>query len=369
MKIAIIKKKFSNNGGGAEKYAYIICNALAKRGHSITVFAEKFQNDNNSLKWEKVKRAKLPSLCRTYSFHKMVQKQINHNEFDITYALSRTYPADVFRVAEQLHAVWVKIGYSTFSKINPRHKKIAKLEQNIMLPKNIKAIVTNSDMIKEEISNIYQYPKNKIFPIKNGVNPETFAQVADKISLKKKLGLDINKKIILFSSNNFKIKGLKSAIYAISKLDNKIKNNISFVITGDDSPEPFAQLAKSLKLNNLIFTGRVDNMNEYYACSDLLLYPSLYEPFANVCLEAASAALPIITTTKNGARELIIHKVNGYLIDSADDICDICKYLTNFFTLSDYEVEQFKNSILKQSLSYRWEKHIDELENLLKKLM
>ena len=39
----------------------------------------------------------------------------------------------------------------------------------------------------------------------------------------------------------------------------------------------------------------------------------MYDPFSNVCLEAMSCGLPVITTRENGASELIEPAINGFI--------------------------------------------------------
>jgi UDP-glucose:(heptosyl)LPS alpha-1,3-glucosyltransferase len=44
------------------------------------------------------------------------------------------------------------------------------------------------------------------------------------------------------------------------------------------------------------------------------VFPTLYDPFANVCLEALACGLPVVTTTTNGASEIIGEGREGYVI-------------------------------------------------------
>ena len=45
---------------------------------------------------------------------------------------------------------------------------------------------------------------------------------------------------------------------------------------------------------------------------------SLYEPFANASLEALAMGLPMITSTKSGAAEILEHGKTGYVCDALD---------------------------------------------------
>jgi len=57
-----------------------------------------------------------------------------------------------------------------------------------------------------------------------------------------------------------------------------------------------------------------------YVRSDLLVHPALYEPFANVCLEALASGVPVVTSRVNGASEIIQHGENGAIVERPEDI-------------------------------------------------
>jgi len=50
------------------------------------------------------------------------------------------------------------------------------------------------------------------------------------------------------------------------------------------------------------------------------LLPTLYDPFANVTLEALAAGLPVITSAQNGASEIIEDEENGFILPRANDV-------------------------------------------------
>jgi UDP-glucose:(heptosyl)LPS alpha-1,3-glucosyltransferase len=60
-------------------------------------------------------------------------------------------------------------------------------------------------------------------------------------------------------------------------------------------------------------------MPHVYAAADVFLLPTLYDPFANVTLEALAAGLPVITSAQNGAAEIMENEKNGFILPRADD--------------------------------------------------
>jgi UDP-glucose:(heptosyl)LPS alpha-1,3-glucosyltransferase len=55
-------------------------------------------------------------------------------------------------------------------------------------------------------------------------------------------------------------------------------------------------------------------IEKYYAAADLFVFPSTYDSFGMVLLEAMAAGLPVITSDRAGAAELIEHSTDGFVL-------------------------------------------------------
>jgi len=71
---------------------------------------------------------------------------------------------------------------------------------------------------------------------------------------------------------------------------------------------------KHLRRGRVLFIGPRMDVERYYAASDLFVFPTGYDAFANVCLEAMACGLPVITTRNNGASELIKDGKQGFVL-------------------------------------------------------
>ena len=175
--------------------------------------------------------------------------------------------------------------------------------------------------------------------------------------------------MVFFAGANFEIKGLKHAIKAISKLDKEILDKVVLYIAGGDSPDIYVEYSKKRNISDKIkFLGIKSNMRDYYVASDLFLFPSIGEPFGNVCLEAGTCGLPVLNTKQNGSCELIDKSKNGYIIDSAKNTKKMTNYITKHVMLSQNQKKEFSDAAIEASESYSWEKHVSCLENLFNKL-
>ena len=309
MKIAVIRQECSFRKGGAERYAANLCRELAEMGHEVWVIAETFDPEiHPALKHLPVKVNHATSAKRSWSFHENSQRALKDIDADAVLALSRSFPADAFRVSDPLHRYWMKVRYSDplrrwIENINPRHRTILRLENSIFDPANTRMILTNSDLSKTLIREYYDYPQERIHVVYNGVDLRHFRPAETKT-------VRANTRL-LFVGQDFKRKGLAAAIDALAMLP-----GCTLRVVGRDDPAPYRAQARNLGVADRVeFMGATGGIRDIYQDADLFVFPTLYDPFANVCLEALACGLPVLTTTTNGASEIITEGVDGYVID------------------------------------------------------
>jgi UDP-glucose:(heptosyl)LPS alpha-1,3-glucosyltransferase len=309
MKIAVIRQECSFRKGGAERYAANLCRELAEMGHDVRVLAEIFDPEiHPALEHVPVKVNHATSASRGWSFHQNSQQALKGLEVDAVLALSRTFPADAFRVSDPLHRYWMKVRYPGrlrrwIEDRNPRHRGILKLENSIFNPANTRMILTNSQLSKTLIREYHDYPQQRVHVVYNGVDLEHFrpAQARE----------DSGSPRLLFVGQDFKRKGLAAVIEALALLP-----RCTLRVVGRDDPAPYRAQARRLGVADRVeFPGSTGAILGIYQDADIFVFPTLYDPFANVCLEALACGLPVLTTTTNGASEIITEGVDGYVID------------------------------------------------------
>jgi glycosyltransferase involved in cell wall biosynthesis len=93
---------------------------------------------------------------------------------------------------------------------------------------------------------------------------------------------------------------------------------LHFVLVGSGSDEVLLRSAAE-GLDNLHFTGQVDNVGDYLAAFDVFFYPSRHEGLGSVLLDAMANGLPIVATRVGGIPEIVEDPVNGSLC-AVDDL-------------------------------------------------
>lgn len=147
---------------------------------------------------------------------------------------------------------------------------------------NADKIIAVSKSVKNEMVDYFKISGKKIIVIDNGVDLNKFRPIKNKVNLRKKYGLPVNKRILLFPCRASFGKGFDVAENVLEKLDSEF----FMIALGNGKP----------KLKNMKFIGKISNekMPEVYNCADLTLFPSRYEGFGLGIIESAACGTPII---------------------------------------------------------------------------
>lgn len=313
--IAIIRRECSFRRGGAERYCANLCRDLADMGHRIFVLGRVCDTDvHPDIIHVPVAVRNHTSAARNLSFHRNCQRALADLKVDYVYALSRTYPADAFRVSDPLHESWLDIRYPGFirnrlERLNPRHRAILALERGICDPANTGAIIANSAWSRDQLLARYDYPADRIHVVYNGVDLDRFRPRTEGTVGSGSLRL-------LFVAQDFLRKGLGYILQAMQVLATE-GVSCRLDVVGRDNPGPFRKQAERLAVADRVFFHQANlRIEDFYTSSDLLVFPTLSDPFANVCLEALACGLPVVTTTSNGAAEILEEGRTGYVLQS-----------------------------------------------------
>lgn len=132
---------------------------------------------------------------------------------------------------------------------------------------------------------------------------------------RKKLNIDLHKKIILFVAQGGVSDPRKGYNY-LSKISQKYLSNdeYHFIVIGETG---LSKLKKNVTY--IPYLSKSTSLSWYYAAADVLLFPSLAENCPLVLIEAMSCGIPIVAFNTGGIPEIIKHKKNGYIAQYQDE--------------------------------------------------
>jgi len=175
-------------------------------------------------------------------------------------------------------------------------------------------VITVSYAMQDELIQA-GFPAEKIRVCYNGVDPTKYSpdQVSQKRidAVRQQYGLDNEDIMILFVGRLVWIKGVDKLIRAMPHVLQKVPNAKLVIVGLGDMRDYLEGLARNLHLEDVVkfrfeFIPEEERIAHYASC-DVAVYPSLYEPFGIVTLEAMSMEKPVVVGASgtSGMREIV----------------------------------------------------------------
>lgn len=343
MKILMLSCEYPpKNVGGLSNHVYFLSHALSKLGHEVHVItciegSVALHENDNGVQVHRVYPYKIDTedfvkwvMHLNYAMIEEAIKLITTlGKFDIIHAHDwlATYSAKAIKLSFSIQMVCT-IHATEHGRNNGIKTEMQKYISSVewMLSYEAWKVVACSNYMKEEINSILGASWEKIWVIPNGVDDNCFDFSFDSVSFRRRFACD-NEKIIFFVGRHVFEKGIHLLIEAANKIINEY-NDVKFVIAGTG---PMTGEMKNAIRNigiedKFVFPGYIDldTKNKLYKVSNAAVFPSLYEPFGIVALEAMAAECPVVVSDVGGLSEIINHRENGLKMipDSANSLAD-----------------------------------------------
>jgi len=321
-RIALVRQKYRVDGG-AERFVSRLASVLGGGDCRVTVIARRWHGDGDA----EILPCNPPSLGRTlreWTFARGVRRLVRKHRFDVVQSNERIPGCDVYRAGDGVHREWLRQRRRVQSALarlatvlSPFHAYVKRAERRLFESPQLRAVICNSQMVRHEILDHFAVDPEKLRVVYNGVDTEKFhpALKQQRRTVRKELGVPEDETVFLFVGSGFERKGLDAALEAVARLPRG-----RLVVVGKDKHAGrYRRLAERLNiLGRVHFLGVKPGVGPYYGAADVLVLPTLYDPFPNVVLEAMAAGLPVVTSTKCGGAELIREGQNGYVCDALD---------------------------------------------------
>lgn len=154
----------------------------------------------------------------------------------------------------------------------------------------------------------------------NEFNPETVSQ-RSKNFLRSELGIKPDDLVFLFVGRVVTDKGLNELVEAFYEISSSYTNcRLLIVGNRENSLDPLAVKTDKLiqESSSIHMIGYKRNVVNYFAISDVFVFPSYREGFPNVVMQAAAMKLNAIVTNINGCNEMIQNGENGWVVPVKD---------------------------------------------------
>ncbi len=340
MRIAFISEHFNPGLGGAEVYLRDFSHWLCAQGHQVDIITQSQPRPEllrPGLQIHTIAPGKLVSQIRWLQWIQFARaaKERTRSGYDVVLGTGKCIGANVFQPhggvtkASQRQNSLLVGGVSmrlktAFNQLSPKHLAARWIENQQFAVPGCRFIAI-SQMVKNHMQEFHGLPDDRIDLIYNGVDLERFRPAAadERLAARRELGLAEDVPVLAVVAHNFRLKGLRELIEALP-LVRQHQQKFVIVVAGAGRSKPYLAQAKDLGCSdNLRFLGSLKHPEKLYAAADAYLQPTWYDPCSLVVLESLASGLPTLTTSFNGAGELIKDGETGYVISSPAAISEL----------------------------------------------
>jgi len=332
MKICMLTWEFPPRiVGGISRHCLGLTKALVKKNHEVRVITLEFPGapEYEEIEGMKIHRVKIelghPNFITwTFIFNHFMEKLVA--------ILNQEVEFDVIHIHDWLTA---PVGIASKYYLNkPLVSTVHSIEigraQGLHSPDSLlidglewwmtyesKRVISCSSSMKWELENHFHLPSEKITVIPNAVDISKYEKQIDREAVKRRYGIEPYERVVLFVGRLVPQKGVEYLIRAIPLILQQ-HGNVKFVIAGDGwSKDYLEDLARSVGfIDKIRFLGFISDseLTELTMSADVLVVPSVYEPFGIVALEGMAAGVPVVAANVGGLSEIIEHDRTGVLV-------------------------------------------------------
>lgn len=325
MRLALIRQRYSPYGG-AERFLESALEALLERNVAITLYTREWPETRLQLIEPHICNPfYVGNLWRDWGFERAVTREIARTRANLVQSHERLLCCDIFRAGDGVHATWLEErmrGASALQRLrvsaNPWHRYTLERERALFASPWLRTVICNSKMVRDEIKQRFGLTDDRLPVIYNAVDSQVFSPdlAQHRTSTRELNGIKSDAVVFLLVGSGYERKGVATTMQALAELPEPAH---LIVVGRDRNLQQYQRLAQRLGVGERVtFAGAQTDPRPYFGAADAFVLPSIYDPFPNAALEAMACALPVITSTKSGAAELVAEHEAGFVCPSRD---------------------------------------------------
>ena len=379
MRIGIVLKTFQTQRGGAEVWTLGFVRWLVQQGHEVHVVARKCDDVVHTLGVT----THIVNIRSPWRFAAAVERLLRSLDLDIAHDMGFGWYADIFHS----HVGSPFIYRRRLRDIKSKPQQFVALLASALLPSYYRkrafyhrqfsghpsiTYLALSHRVACDYQRVHRIASENIKVIHNGVDINKFTPAQDgpaHSAVRRSLKIGKDETVLMLVAHDHRLKGLPALVRAAAELVSQCHGIHVLVVGSHPRKDQLVQVDRLGIGNRIHFVGRVDNTVSYYQSADIYVHPTLYDACSLAVLEALSCGLPVITTSCNGASELIADGVCGYVLDeggSVDEICDRIRRLLPIDTRRSMGIRA-REAAEQHSLDLNYRRIVDLYNEVLAK--
>jgi UDP-glucose:(heptosyl)LPS alpha-1,3-glucosyltransferase len=332
VKIALVILHADAARGGAERYTLDLAAALVKRGHDVSILASSFQAGPLPCRSVPIASRGSTRTGRYTAFLNSLDHELASSRYEVVHAMLPVRCCDVYHPHAGIAGDIVASGHLNKpgairqavawfgNRTNLRRLRFSAVENYLLTSNRPPILLCLSNLIADVVRRTYpSLGEDRLVPLFNGIDTAKFDPAVSPESrqkIRERFSITHDEVVGLMLAQDFERKGLRVAIEALAKAPGLV-----LLVGGKPDATEYRHQAKSLGVSDrVIFAGQVDDPVAFYQAADFFVLPTRFDPCSLVVLEALAMGLPVISTAKNGACEIMKDGVQGRVLGDADDV-------------------------------------------------
>jgi UDP-glucose:(heptosyl)LPS alpha-1,3-glucosyltransferase len=365
MRLAFMHRRLA--GGGTEADLARMASGLAARGHEVHVFCARQDASIPGVATHRVPVVRAGRVARLLSFAFAAPRAVARERWDVVMGFGRTATQDVVRSGGGTHrsylAAMERAGLRGRRR-GPYHAAILWLERRAFAPTGHRRVLAVSARARGEIMADYGVPRDRIAVVYNGVDLERF-HPAHRATLgppaRAALGIPAGARVCVAIGTGFRRKGFDLLLRLWREA--APADTVLVLVGGDERLAQFRREAAAPPLGRRVFvTGPRGDVERILAAADVVCVPSRQEAFGNVVLEACAAGVPVVTSRRAGASELLDGPLASLVVEDPEDLDALGGALARAL---GHESAELSRAARARAEALPWDEHIARVEALL----
>jgi UDP-glucose:(heptosyl)LPS alpha-1,3-glucosyltransferase len=366
MRIALLHRRLA--GGGTEADLCRMAAGLVARGHRVHVFTAASGEAPAGVRVERVPIVRAGRVARLVSFAVLAPRLAARGGFDVVVGFGRTLRQDVVRVGGGTHRTYLARMEAAGMRgrlRGPYHRAILWIERRQFAPEGHRRVLAVSARVRDEVVADYGVDPARIHVVYNGVDLVRFdpaRRATLGTPLRAALGVPPGVRVCAAIGTGFIRKGFDLLLELWR--DDPPPATLLLIVGDDERLAAFRRRAARPPLAGRVrILGRRSDVDAVLAAADVVCVPSRQEAFGNVVLEACAAGVPVVTSRRVGAAELLVGPLAELVVDDPEDRRALRAALVRAL---GPEGARYAAAARARVSGLTWDAHLDRLEALLR---
>ena len=324
-RIAVVIPKYGLLGG-AEGFAAELTERIANDPRlDVHVFANRWVSSSDRVNFHKVPIIRFPRFLTSPGFALFAGRKIAAaGPFELIHTHDRIFRAGIYTMHGVPHRWWVREVRK--KRMSLFDRALAGVEDHLVLRGGCRRFLAVSGLVRDVFVHEYGIAPSLVEVIHPGVETAAYQGVdreSRRREIRERYGIGREETLILFVSMNFAVKGLDYLLRGLAVLKKRSPAaSFRLLVVGHGDEKSYRRLSAELGIADVVvFAGAVEKkeLAGFYLASDFYAMLSRFDTFGMVVLEAMAAGLPVLISSRVGAKDLVEEGRNGFVIEDPAD--------------------------------------------------